>query len=262
MRFKYLAVLLILMVVTTLLWHWMRPSASPSDSRFQTDFVEPSSTHQPSSAVGNNKSEPSSPLQSPQPPSRKIYRKAVSGSNSALPITGRSRRQRAAMPDGRDSSPNQRYRGLVLSQPVQIDQHKKLVLGARAVPRATYNRSYGPVLFEHHGYSIVAIDTNADSTWSELVYHSTDRPLVVNAANGSLEVVTGTLMVKLENIRDAESFAGRQGLNLLGVDEAVQVAYYRVPENFHLLSGVSALVKGPGVLRVEMEVFRDHKGVW
>lgn len=188
------------------------------------------------------------------------YTKSVGPGGKAIPAIVR-RAQNGAGADGHDTSPMQRYDGLKLSSPVKVNSRAALILGARAVPMSLYNNSFGPVLFEQDGYSVVALDTAQDPSWSELVMHESDRPLIVNPSNGRLEIVTGTLLVKLVDIKEADRLGGLENLQLLSVDEAINVAYYRAPENFHLLAGAEHLSKNPTVRNVEIEVVKAIKGV-
>lgn len=143
-----------------------------------------------------------------------------------------------------------------MSKPIDVNERREVVLGARAIPTSQYNSSYGPVLFEQNGFSVVAIDTTADNDWKDLVVRAGDRPLVINPANAHLGIVTGTLVVKLTDVRQAEPLAGRQNLQLISVDESIHTAYFRAPENYHLLSGAAEVGKDRAVEHVELEIVR------
>ena len=132
------------------------------------------------------------------------------------------------------------------------------MLGARAVPTKDYVSSYGPVLFTENGFSIVAIDTAADGTWKDLILGKADRPVVVNTANARLGVVTGTLIVKLKDVAEADRFAGRQNLQLLSVDDLISTAYYRAPEGFPMLAGAEQLRQDAVVESIEVETVSGH----
>lgn len=163
---------------------------------------------------------------------------------------------------GNDSSPMERYRGLKLSEEVKVNGRPQFVLGARAVPTPKYNSSFGPVLFEKNGYSIVGLNTDADASWQQGPMHEGDRPVVVNTSNGRLGIVTGTLMIKFSDLHQADKLAGRENLQLLDTDESIGVGYFRAPENYPLLSAVDRLKNQPDVLRVELEVVEAFKGAW
>jgi hypothetical protein len=153
------------------------------------------------------------------------------------------------------------YRDLKLGRPVSVNGRNQMVLGARAVPTSKYDPSFGPVLFKKNGYSIVALDTDADPSWQEMVMHDSDRPLVVNPSNGRLGVVTGTLMIKFSDLHAADRIAGRENLQLLSLDESIGVGYFKAPENYQLLYASDRLRKDRDILRVELEVVDTIKGV-
>lgn len=163
-------------------------------------------------------------------------------------------------PAGNDASPMDLYRGLKMSDAVKLNGRDRIVLGARAVPTAQYNSSFGPVLFQRSGFSIVGLNLGADPQWNDLIMHESDRPVVVNPANGQLGIVTGTLMIKFSDIHQADKLAGRENLQLTSLDEAIGVGYFKAPDNYHLLSASQRLQNEPDVLRVELEVVDSFRG--
>lgn len=160
---------------------------------------------------------------------------------------------------GRETSPTERYRGLEISAALKINNHDQQVLAARAIPTPDYSaKQFGPLLFEENGFSIVAVDTRNSEPWADLVVHEADRPVVVNPANGRLGVVTGTVILKLRNIADAEKIATRENFKLLSVDSTIDTAYFRARENYGLVSGSQRLQRDPGITRVELEVVQGR----
>jgi hypothetical protein len=153
----------------------------------------------------------------------------------------------------------QRYKGLKMSDPLDMNGRKQMVLGARAVVRSDYRPYMGKILFEHQSYVVFEQDTAASLNWKNLVVRAADRPLVVNP-NGRLGVVTGTLVVKLSDVHKADVLAGRENLQLLRLDEAVGIAYFRAPENYELMTGAERLRKSPDVERVEIEIVQSKVG--
>lgn len=153
---------------------------------------------------------------------------------------------------------SQFFPGVKVGPEIPINERKERVLGVRAVPTSEYNSSYGPVLFEQDGFSVVALNTVAEPGWDDLVMHTNDRPVVADG-NGRVGILTGTIMVKLDDIHEADKIAGSEGFQVLYLDQAINVAYFRVPENYHLLSGSQKLSQSAGVMRVELEVAQGRK---
>jgi hypothetical protein len=189
------------------------------------------------------------------------FKKAIGDDYLMKPVTFQQHHKLDG-PPGNDASPMDRYRGLKISDEVTLNGRHQKVLGARAVPTSNYNSSFGPVLFEKNGYSIVAMNTANDPQWNDLVMHDSDRPVIVNASNGRLGIVTGTLMIKFSDIHQADKLAGRENLQLLSLDESIGVGYFKAPENYQLLSAQTRLSTSPDVLRVELEVVEAFKGAW
>jgi len=246
MRIRVLAFFSI--ILGGMVWWFTRPQPA-SISRPATPAVQSQTLNSETSTA---------PIAAQKPPV--TFRKMTGDQKSALTVF--QQHHKLDGPPGNDSSPMVRYNGLQMSKPVQVNARGRVVLGARAVPTGTYDSSFGPVLFEQNGFSIVALNTKNDPSWNDLVMHESDRPVVVNPGNGRLGIVTGTLIVKFTDIHQADKLAGREGLQLMSVDESIGVAYFHAPENYHLLSGSEKLRKSADVERVELEVVENFKGAW
>lgn len=246
MRGAYLTLFCILLIAG--IWWW---NQAPLASISRVPVVE----HQDLSSVAKDDVAP--PVGSPTPVSpRGVYRQVGAHQGALIPFSRRGLDRGT----GRETSPTERYRGLEISAALKINEHDQQVLAARAIPTSNYSaKQFGPLLFEENGFSIVAMDTRNSEPWADLVVHEADRPVVVNPASGRMGVVTGTVILKLSNIADAEKIAERENLTLLSVDPTINTAYFRAPEKYGLVSGSQRLQEDPGVVRVELEVVQGPR---
>lgn len=247
MRFK-VGVLLSIVIVALYWWFW---DSAPRTSS-QTDLASTPSSPAPTETA-----------EKPQSTTTTTETKAVRavrslGANPSKPPPFLSRRKPGRVA-GTDKSPMERFKGLKMSDPLEMNGRRQMVLGARAVVKSEYRPYMGKILFEHDNYVVLEQDTNASVNWKNLVVRPSDRALVVNP-NGRLGVVTGTLIVKLADKHKADVLAGRENLQLLHLDEAVGVAYFRAPENYELVVGAERLKKSPDVERVEIEIVQNKVG--
>jgi hypothetical protein len=242
MRNRVLAVLCLLALA--LVYRWLR---SPG-----ADQQEPSHSATFTSTTAPAQTEKAAPEQSGAA-QVKTYTKAVASPLAKPMVARRSPHGPAGV-----SFSKQQFPSVKVGPAVTINSQTQTVLGARAVATPQYDRSFGPVLFEQSGYSVVSLNTVAEPGWDDLIMHAKDRP-VVSDANGRVGIVTGTLIVKLDDIHLADKIAGRENFQLLGLDEAIGVAYFRVPENYRVLSGAQKLAQSAGVLRVEIEIVQGRK---
>jgi len=173
-----------------------------------------------------------------------------------------ARKQRAAGYDNGNAAlppPMQVYQNLPKTKTRRINEKPFQILGARAVPRSEYSASMGEVLFEHNGFVVVALARTAGEGWQDLMWNNSDRPVLVNPANGRLAIVTGTLVVKVRDMAAAERLAAQEQLTIVAKDESTKTVYYRPPAGYSLLSGQQRLVKQADVERVEIELYQSRK---
>jgi hypothetical protein len=126
---------------------------------------------------------------------------------------------------------------------------------ATAVPPDHFRSGSGQVIGKLYGF---IVQPSEERGGQELVVHDSARPVVINPATGRPEIISGTLMVKVDGPDVAGRLAQAHGLRLLTMDNVISVAYMRVPDGFPLASGLEALKQDPGVLGVEVEFLRGE----
>jgi hypothetical protein len=165
------------------------------------------------------------------------------------------RKQRQRPPQKR---PRETFRGLERGAKQSISGHDYQALAAKAIPAQDYRPDMGSVLSRVGDYVIVAAPANISEDFSKLYLGSSDRPVVLNLANGAPAIVTGTIKVQLIDTAQAQVLAAAQGLKLLAVDQDLKVAFLRAPQEFSLTDAVNRLKGVAGVLRVDLDLFQSR----
>lgn len=129
------------------------------------------------------------------------------------------------------------------------------VMGLRAVPLSQYDRGSGTAVTERLGYAFVPSD-EADSA---LVTKTGGMPVVAQSSNGTLGIVTGTVIVNLKDLADAQGLARDHALKLKYVDQDLLQAYYESPSSQPLTAVMQTLSQQPGVKAVRLEIVQTRK---
>lgn len=182
-------------------------------------------------------------------------------SAQAVPVPGpqQQRKPSSTNPPRRELS-NERPAALqtaspdmILSKKIELNARKYQLARARAVPRSHYDTSMGPLTGVQAGFAIV------DSEAKGLVMGENERPVVVNPANNTLGIVSGTLIAVLHDLTTAETVATRHGLNVLVVDKNISAAFFKCPPGQDIAKAARRLAADPAVSSVETEVIFGHK---
>lgn len=115
----------------------------------------------------------------------------------------------------------------------------------RAMPRDEYDQSQGDLVETRAGYAIF-VPKSEDAAAQEA------KDVVVNANNGRLGIVTGTIIAQLKNAQDRFSLSSEFGLKIVAVDEAINAVFFSTdadPEQ-----SVEALQKDSRVQNAELEI--------
>ena len=239
------------LILLAAFWLWIRPRpASESATRLSIlakQGEETQSSETPGKApTSETKSKANPKTQPPQPtPAKPIPFPKHTGGHT-----------------GADAKPMDRYKNFSFGETLEINERSQKVLGARAVPKENYLPYMGEIAFRHEGYVVMAVNPSITPNWKSLVVGGKDRPVVVNPGNGRPGIVTGTLVIKFADIRQAEVLAGRENLQLLKIQENIGVAFFRAPEYYELGPAINRLQQIPGVQRVELEILQSRKGAW
>lgn len=132
----------------------------------------------------------------------------------------------------------------------QQDRGTFQVLRLRAIPRYSYTSQMGPIVDER--MNMVFFDPTMASLPPTF-------PVVMNSSTGRLGVITGTIVVKLKNIRQAGILAQRFGLALKAQDDSLGLAYLVPPRVDQVAAYIYELSKYPGVKYVKAEIFQSWK---
>jgi len=145
------------------------------------------------------------------------------------------------------------------SRPLFVGHEQFSLVNAYAVETKDYYPSLGEAVETKGGFTIFSPrDPEAVFSMSSADGH---RPVVVNQSNGSLGVVTGTVQVKLSDVREAQALGAELGLKPLVIDPSISVVYFRADRGVDLTSIENRLKRDPRVLRVTLEVFQSSKVV-
>lgn len=85
-------------------------------------------------------------------------------------------------------------------------------------------------------------------------------PVVVNTRTGQLGVVSGTIIVKLASVADADALAKANGLLVEYVAEPIGFVFLRAPAGMDVLATTAALGRDPRVTLAYAEI-REHFAV-
>lgn len=129
------------------------------------------------------------------------------------------------------------------------------VMGLRAVPLSQYDRSSGAAVTERLGYAFIPTDESGSS----LVTKNGAMPVVAQASNGTLGIVTGTVIVSLKDLADAAALARDHSLKLKYVDQDLLQAYYESPSSQPLTAVMQTLSQQPAVKAVRLEIVQTRK---
>jgi hypothetical protein len=169
----------------------------------------------------------------------------------------------AASPKGPEFTNDRRtYRVVAGMQAVRLgDATAAARAEALGLPAAAVVEQKGP-------YAIVERGTAAGAPANRLAAASAissvdgERafPVVVNTRTGQLGVVSGTIIVKLASIADADALAKANGLSVEHVAESIGFAFLRAPAGMDVLATTAALGRDPRVTLAYAEI-REHFAV-
>ena len=129
-----------------------------------------------------------------------------------------------------------------------------LVLAAHAIPQKTYQGPADLVLTQVSGFVILASEPAAPESLNEAVMNINERPVVWNTNTRHAQIISGALIVRLHRMETSQALARRHGLSLLSTDESIKTVYYKMPDGFHVYSGLRRLRVDRDVEHVELEL--------
>jgi hypothetical protein len=169
----------------------------------------------------------------------------------------------AASPKGPEFTNDRRtYRVVAGMQAVRLGDATAVARAeALGLPAAAVVEQKGP-------YAIVERGTAADAPANRLAAASAiasvdgERafPVVVNARTGQLGVVSGTIIVKLADLADADALAKANGLSVEYVAEPIGFVFLGAPAGTDVLAMTAALGRDPRVILAYAEI-REHFAV-
>jgi hypothetical protein len=139
--------------------------------------------------------------------------------------------------------------GVILTQ----GQGSFEMLNLHAISKASYSAEMGELVSEKMNMVIFNPSPHATNSLPSTF------PVVMKNSNGSLGLISGTLLVTMSDINQAGIIGQRHGLSLKAQDSALGLAFFVVPKVSEINLVMANLRQDPSVKSVEAEIVQNWK---